>query len=205
MHILTSIPAEAYHSLPVPEQGQTPGGTWLLFAYLKFAENLKREHALLDASADGSVSHDAPAKIAQTDIAGKALDEEPSKPRPPVIVHPTSTPSLFARTFAQRLADKSGIGSDVHWGNEGFCVDVALRDPNNAQKVTLGVLCDASRFAAADDPMQWDIFRTGILQSQGWKLRRVWTPHFFRDPSGVTQAVINASVLERQYAVKSDA
>ncbi|MDB5292465.1 MAG: REase, partial [Phycisphaerales bacterium] len=28
-----------------------------------------------------------------------------------------------------------------------------------------------------------------ILESQGWKLHRVWTPHFYRDPSGVTRAV----------------
>ena len=27
-------------------------------------------------------------------------------------------------------------------------------------------------------------FRTAIHESQGWKLQRIWTPHFFRDPNG---------------------
>ncbi len=43
VHLLTSIPPRMYHSLPNPEPGQTPGGTWLLFAYLKFAEGLRRQ------------------------------------------------------------------------------------------------------------------------------------------------------------------
>src|SRR5438270_2174929 len=41
VHVVTSIPADAYRTLPQPEPGQTPGGTWLLFAYLKFAERFQ--------------------------------------------------------------------------------------------------------------------------------------------------------------------
>jgi hypothetical protein len=28
----------------------------------------------------------------------------------------------------------------------------------------------------AADPVEWDLFRTAILEGQGWKLMRLWTP-----------------------------
>ena len=79
------------------------------------------------------------------------------------------------------------LGSDVHWGNEGFCIDLALRPAE--QDHAVGVLCDCARYAAAEDPVQWDVFRTGILENQGWKLHRLWTPHFYRDPQGHLKAI----------------
>ena len=183
MHIITSIPAEQYRALPEPEPGQTPGGTWLLFAYLKFAEGLKQARDSAQALAD---------EVNQANAeTNTAADPASPKPQPAKCTFlPTKRPSAFAEAFANRLAADHGVASDVHWGNEGFCVDLALRDPKNPREVTIGVLCDAARCtAAADDPMQWDIFHTAILESQGWKPHRLWTPHFFRDPKGAMRKV----------------
>jgi hypothetical protein len=52
------------------------------------------------------------------------------------------------------------------------------------------VLCDAARFAGSEDPMEWDVFRTAVLEKQGWTLHRLWTPHFFRDPKGAVKAIV---------------
>ena len=38
--------------------------------------------------------------------------------------------------------------------------------------------------------MEWEVFRQAILEQQGWKLHRVWTPHFFRDPKGAVKAIL---------------
>jgi very-short-patch-repair endonuclease len=51
------------------------------------------------------------------------------------------------------------------------------------------VLCDAARYPAAEDPMEWDIFRSGVLEAQGWQLHRLWSPHVFRDPAGALAAL----------------
>jgi hypothetical protein len=110
-----------------------------------------------------------------------------------VNVLPSKSPSLFSRALGERLADGSRIGSDVHWGNEGFCVDLALHHPTRPGDVTIGVLCDGCRYTAADDVIEWDIFRTGILTDQGWTLRRIWTPHFFRDPQGNMKEINRAA------------
>jgi very-short-patch-repair endonuclease len=56
--------------------------------------------------------------------------------------------------------------------------------------VTVGVLCDASRFLESEDPVEWDAFRTAVLEKQGWRLHRVWTPHFFRDPRGTVGGIV---------------
>ena len=81
-------------------------------------------------------------------------------------VLPTTAPSTFAQALAQRLAQKHGVTSDVHWGNEGFCVDLALRHPARPGDVTVGVLCDSCRYTAADDPIEWDIFRTVVFSKR---------------------------------------
>jgi hypothetical protein len=44
------------------------------------------------------------------------------------------------------------------------------------------MLCDWTRFDQAEDPVEWEMFRTGVHEAQGWALHRLWTPHFFRDP-----------------------
>ncbi len=160
VHLVSSIPAEAYRSLPPVPDGQQAGGAWLLFAYLKFAGDL------------GNVERATPDGQRSTEDAGVPSDVE----RPPDL-RPTRYPSAFAERLAAGLT-AAGVGSDVYWGNDGFCVDVA---PHGS---AVGVLVDGCRYAAADDPVDWDVFRTGVLAAQGWRLTRVWSPHFFRDPDG---------------------
>ncbi|QOV87323.1 AAA domain-containing protein [Humisphaera borealis] len=189
VHLVTSIPEQAYRSLPEPAEGQTPGGGWLLFSYLKFADELTREiegapaesgpKQPLDADASEWFDIELPSDVEQSSLP----------PMPPVRIRPTRTPSSFAESLAHKLAAAHGATTEVYWGNDGFCVDLALRSGGD-DAVPIGVLCDAARFAPADDLMEWDVFRTGILEAQGWKLHRIWTPHFFRDPAGRTSAIL---------------
>jgi hypothetical protein len=167
VHLVTSIPAEAYRTLPPIPAGQAPSGAWLLFAYLGYAEQLaeayERNHG---------------------DVAEPAADVPPR-----VNVRQSRSPSEFSHALGRQLAAERKIGSDVHWGNDGFCIDLALHHPARPEDVTIGVLCDGSRFTLAEDPVEWDVFRTGVLQDQGWTLHRIWTPHFFRDPEGNVKTV----------------
>ncbi len=102
---------------------------------------------------------------------------------------PTRTPSPFARAIAARLQQVGAGSSDVYWGNDGFSVDVALDHPTRPGDVTVGVLVDGSRFDKAGDKVEWDVFRTRVLEGQGWTLVRLWSPHFFRDPEGQLAAI----------------
>ena len=63
-------------------------------------------------------------------------------------------------------------------------------------------MCDMTRYPQADDPVEWDIFRTGILEGQGWTIQRLWSPVFFRDAKGCSDTVVAkaAEMLKKQDA-----
>lgn len=50
VHVVTSIPAGAYRALPPVPDRQQPAGSWLLLAYLKFAEELSARFAQSETS-----------------------------------------------------------------------------------------------------------------------------------------------------------
>ncbi|HVS72618.1 MAG TPA: AAA domain-containing protein [Phycisphaerae bacterium] len=177
VHLVTSIPPEFYRALPPVPEGQTPGGAYLLYSYLQFAEMLTAAYARESQAAD-----DRPVP------AAGALPVIP----PQVTVHPrrNSLPSRFAEALAENLATAHNVGSQVHWGNDGFCIDLALAHPHRPDDVTIGILCDANRYLNAPDAVEWDLFRQGIHESQGWTLHRLWTPQFFRDPPAASEAIL---------------
>lgn len=161
VHLVTSIPGEVYRSLAAPPAGTNPNGAWLLFSYLAYAEYLERAYA---------EAHQR-AALAEGDEASSR-------------VQPIKKPSDFAAALGVHLAAEHDTSSVVHWGNDGFCVDAALVHPERPEDVTIGVMCDGTRFDKAADRVQWDIFRTEVLEGQRWKLFRLWSPEFFRDPTG---------------------
>ncbi len=180
VHLVTSIPAAVYRSVPPVPAGQVPGGGWLLFSYLAYAERLAEEY---------EAAHEAVTAAEKSKTAAAH-------------VRPSRSPSEFAAELAKQLAARHNTGSDVHWGNDGFCVDLALHHPTRVEDVTIGVLCDGTRFAQAEDPIEWDAFRTAVLESQGWQLQRLWTPQFFRDPDGCAKKILREAA---ELVAKEDA
>jgi hypothetical protein len=171
IHLVTSIPRDQYLGLPEIPLGAAPGGAWLLLSYLRFAETLR------DAYHDASVGADEPASSMARVCSVKT----------------SSAPSAVALELGGIFEREGDTGSVVYWGNDGFCIDVALRHPSRPLDVTCGVLCDFARFTSGQDPVEWDIFRTGVLEGQGWHIERIWTPALFRDPKGCVEAVLAAA------------
>ncbi len=87
------------------------------------------------------------------------------------------------------LREKHGIGSTVHWGNDGFMIDAALTHPLMPEDVTLGVMTDFNRYRNTPDPIDWELFRTDVLRSQGWQIERVWSPGIYRDLGSELSAI----------------
>ncbi len=169
VHLVTSVPAEVYRTVPPVPPGTVPNGGWLLFAYLRYAEELEKLY----------------------DEKRRSRDQERKSGQ--VYARPTELESPFVRALAEDLATRHGLSSTVDWGNDGFCVDIALHHPSRPDDVTIGVLCDGCRFRKTNDPVEWDVFRTAVLESQGWTLHRLWTPHFVRDEKGTVEAILAAS------------
>lgn len=175
VHLVTSVPRDAYAAVPPVPDGMTPSGGWLLMEYLRHAEMVT---ALYDSS-EKNTQADASADPS----AAEFIESE------------TRTPSVVALALGERLMLKHGAGSIAHWGNEGFCIDLALRHPRSPSAVTIGVLCDTCRYTGAEDPVEWDLFRTGILTGLGWNIERLWSPVLFRDLAGCEQRVLDKAAL----------
>jgi hypothetical protein len=169
VHLVTSIPREHYASLPPIEPGRTPNGGWLLFSYLRYAELLEQVYAELAANGPARAARESRVSVAAT-----------------------GAPSRLAEAFARALSAR-GHSSDVYWGNDGFSIDLAIAHPIRPDDVTIGVLLDWSRYPRAHDRVEWDLFRTEILQAQGWDLQRIWAPSVYRDPDGAIDRVARAS------------
>jgi hypothetical protein len=152
IHVFTSIPAAEYGTIMTAPPGAQPNGRLQLYAYLRYIESL------------------APGTPAE------AADGT----QPEVNVWHSAVPSRLAESMGRTLLERHRTGSHIHWGNDGFCVDLACIHPQRPEDVTVGVLADFSRFHKTPDPVEWDLFRTEVLRRQGWELRRVWSPVVFR-------------------------
>ncbi|MFC7337601.1 AAA domain-containing protein [Haloferula chungangensis] len=162
IHVLTSIPREEYQAGLAAAQGAKPNGRVHLYSYLCYAERLeslyKRYHDTLE--------HLRASEQAECEVLE------------------IRQPSSVASALGAGLRDQHGIGSTVHWGNDGFSVDVALTHPAMPEDVTIGILTDFNRYRNTPDPIDWELFRTTMHRSQGWDLERVWSPRLFRDFTG---------------------
>lgn len=166
--LMTSIPREEYQPGLESANGNKPNGRHYLYSYLCYAERLKilfeKYHNDLEAM-----------KINETAECD---------------VNEARVPSRVAEALGESLRDNQNVGSTVHWGNDGFMVDIALTHPLMPEDVTLGVLTDFNRYRNTPDPIDWELFRSAILRGQGWDLERVWTPRLFRDLDSEKSQVI---------------
>ena len=186
VHLVTSIPRDSYLNVDSLPPGVTPSGAWLLFAYLRYAEKLadlyEQNNRILE-------------QVIQ--------NEDRPEANPSVIRRPIDPVSGFGMALGDQLAQHKRLGSDMHWGNPAFCIDVAIHQPQNPEAVTLGLLCDFARYHRAPDPIEWELYRQGILKWTGWDLHHVWSPAFFRDPTAVMNR-IEARATELTEKLRAD-
>ena len=172
LHVFTSIPQTEYRTATA-EQGRRANGRLHLYGYLRYAEQLattyQKYHDELDTM---RVTEHAQCEV----MACKH-------------------PSPVAVALGKALRDQEDVGSTVHWGNNGFCVDLALTHPHLPEDVTMGVFVDFNRYRNTPDPIDWELFRTQILEGQGWKLDRVWSPKIFRDSTKVMNHIVRQHEL----------
>jgi len=167
IHVLTSIPRAEYLSPEPLEPGQRPTGRHLLYSYLRYAEGLGARFEQWQGE----------------------LEKSRGKTQAQCVVNETTRKSSLVEGVGGSLHGEHGIGSTLYWGNDGFCVDVALTHPELPADVTIGVLADFTRYQKTPDPIAWEQFRSMVLGAQGWQLHRLWSPALFRDGEGQLKQV----------------
>ena len=89
--------------------------------------------------------------------------------------------SPFEEAVAARLRTR---GHDVahQVGSAGFFIDLAVVDPAQPGRYLLGIECDGASYHSARSARDRDRLRQQVLEGLGWKIHRIWSTDWFRDP-----------------------
>jgi len=75
-------------------------------------------------------------------------------------------------------------------GVAGFFIDVAVVDPGNPGRYLMGVECDGATYHSAKSTRDRDRLRQVILERLGWRIRRIWSTDWFKNPHAELQPII---------------
>ncbi|SEW53515.1 DUF3320 domain-containing protein [Chitinophaga arvensicola] len=67
-------------------------------------------------------------------------------------------------------------------GSKGFYIDLAIVDAENPGRYILGIECDGAAYHSARSARDRDRLRQQVLEAIGWKIHRVWSTDWFRNP-----------------------
>jgi len=72
----------------------------------------------------------------------------------------------------------------------GYRIDIAVRHPAKPGVFLCGVECDGATYHSARSVRERDRLRQEILEKYGWKLYRIWSTDWFRNPSLQTKQLL---------------
>ena len=106
---------------------------------------------------------------------------EPVSARPP--------DSDFEITVINALRD-AGFDCVPQVGVAGFFIDIGVLDPGNPGRYLMGIECDGATYHSAKSTRDRDRLRQTILERLGWKIRRIWSTDWFKNPHAELQPIV---------------
>ncbi|MBV8095977.1 MAG: DUF559 domain-containing protein, partial [Acetobacteraceae bacterium] len=103
----------------------------------------------------------------------------------PGIEYGGTAESPFEQSVANALRAK-GYNVALQVGVAGYRVDIAIRHPVMTGQYVLGIECDGATYHSAKSARDRDRLRQEALERLGWRLIRVWSTDWFRDPDRET-------------------
>lgn len=98
---------------------------------------------------------------------GRKLDLEPD--------------SDFERWFLSRLSD-AGYEAHPQVGVAKYRIDIGVVHPDKPGSYILGVECDGATYHSSKAARDRDRLRQDVLEGLNWKIHRVWSTDWYRDP-----------------------
>ena len=89
--------------------------------------------------------------------------------------------SPFEEAVAQRLRSR-GHDIENQVGSSGFFIDLAVRDPSRPGRYILAIECDGAAYHSSRSARDRDRLRQQVLEGLGWKIHRIWSTDWFRNP-----------------------
>src|SRR5439155_21464394 len=84
-------------------------------------------------------------------------------------------------------------------GCAGFFIDLAVVDPRQPGRYLLGIECDGATYHRARSARDRDRLRQAVLEGLGWRIHRIWSTDWYRNPERelkrVEEAIKKASFM----------
>jgi very-short-patch-repair endonuclease len=101
------------------------------------------------------------------------------------------TPDSDFEIAVMKMLELHGYECEPQLGVAGFFLDIAVRDPCMPGKFLMGIECDGATYHSAKSARDRDHLRQEILESLGWKVRRIWSTDWFKNPKAQIQPILN--------------
>jgi len=102
-----------------------------------------------------------------------------------------SADSPFEEAVADELR-KLGYTVDHQVGSGGFFIDLAILDEEKRGNYLLGIECDGASYHSARSARDRDRLRQQVLEGLGWKIHRIWSTDWFKNPDRELRRVIES-------------
>ena len=84
---------------------------------------------------------------------------------------------------------RKGYTVERNVGIGGYQIDLAVKQND---RYILGIECDSRLYEISESTRERDYHRQKYLESRGWKIHRVWTPGFWKNPDKEIAGIIDA-------------
>jgi very-short-patch-repair endonuclease len=99
--------------------------------------------------------------------------------------------SVFEEQVEYALRQR-GLDVRRQVGCSGFRIDLAIVDPTRKGRYVLGVECDGASYHSSATARDRDRLRQDILEGLGWKICRVWSTDWIRNPESQVRRIVEA-------------
>lgn len=99
--------------------------------------------------------------------------------------------SPFEEEVARALRER-GLDVRMQVGCGNFRIDLALTHPEQPGRYVLGIECDGATYHSSATARDRDRLRQSVLEELGWRICRIWSTDWVRDPAKQVAKVIAA-------------
>jgi very-short-patch-repair endonuclease len=78
--------------------------------------------------------------------------------------------------------DRKGYKLGTQVGCSGYRIDMAVKHPTLSGIYVLGIECDGAAYHSARTARERDRLRQDVLENMGWKIYRIWSTDWIKDP-----------------------
>lgn len=89
--------------------------------------------------------------------------------------------SAFEQSVIRALSGR-GYQLDPQVGTAGFFIDIGVCDTDRPGAYMLGIECDGATYHSSRSARDRDRLRQEVLEGLGWRLHRIWSTDWYRNP-----------------------